>query len=151
VQDPAVVAQALALRPAAEGDGELTLLGATLTDPAWPAGWGFTGAQERVLAACATAPPLPRGLTPGALARALRALPVEAVCVAGARGDAEGARRWLEELRHVRLEITGNDLLAAGVARGPEVGAGLARALEAKLEGRAAGRAAELRAALERP
>lgn len=56
--------------------------------------------------------------------------------------------RYLDELRDVRLEISGNDLLAAGVVAGPAVGAGLAAALRAKLDGEAAGRDEELRVAL---
>jgi hypothetical protein len=48
----------------------------------------------------------------------------------------------------VRLTIHGDDLLAAGVAPGPQVGAGLAAALAAKLDGRAVGRDAELAEAL---
>ena len=52
---------------------------------------------------------------------------------------ATAARRWLEDLRHVRLAITGDDLLAAGVPRGPEVGERLRRALDAKLDGAGAG------------
>ena len=46
---------------------------------------------------------------------------------AGARGarprTATRVREWLDTQRHVRLEIDGNDLLAAGVPEGPEVGA----------------------------
>ena len=49
----------------------------------------------------------------------------------------------------MRLEIDGDDLLAAGVQPGPAVGAGLAAARAAKLDGRAEGREAELAAALE--
>ena len=47
--------------------------------------------------------------------RAARGAPVEAVALAG--GD--NARRWLDELRHVRPAISGDDLLAAGVPAGP--------------------------------
>ena len=47
--------------------------------------------------------------------------------------------RWLDDYvsvnRHVRLEISGDDLIAAGVERGPAVGRGLAAALRAKLDG----------------
>jgi tRNA nucleotidyltransferase (CCA-adding enzyme) len=82
--------------------------------------------------------------------------PPEAVALAGALGDehhlpaAAAARRWLGELRHVRLEISGDDLLAAGIPAGPEVGRRLERALERKLDGELAdGREWELDAALE--
>jgi tRNA nucleotidyltransferase (CCA-adding enzyme) len=59
---------------------------------------------------------------------------------------------WLDDYvrdwRHVRLEITGSDLMAAGVPEGPAVGRGLAAALVAKLDGEADGRDDELRAAV---
>src|SRR5437764_1034169 len=74
----------------------------------------------------------------------------ETVALAAARNPeaAEPARHWLRELRHVRLEIDGSDVLAAGVPEGPEVGRALAAARTAKLDGTADGRQAELAAAL---
>lgn len=61
--------------------------------------------------------------------------------------------KWLDdyvsEWRHVGLEITGDDLIAAGVAEGPALGRGLEAALAGKLDGEVAGREAELRTALE--
>jgi tRNA nucleotidyltransferase (CCA-adding enzyme) len=74
--------------------------------------------------------------------------PAELVALAGALGAEAPARRWLDELRHVRLEIDGDDLLAAGLEPGPAVGAGLAAARAAKLDGRVSGREAELAEAL---
>ena len=51
---------------------------------------------------------------------------------------------------HVHLEITGEDLLAAGVPEGPEIGRRLEAVLELRLDGELAdGREAELGAALE--
>ena len=61
---------------------------------------------------------------------------------------AEWLDSFIEEWRNVRLEIGGEDLLAAGVAQGPAVGRGLAAALAAKLDGEASGRDDELRIAL---
>jgi tRNA nucleotidyltransferase (CCA-adding enzyme) len=49
----------------------------------------------------------------------------------------------------VRLDITGDDLLAAGIPPGPAIGRGLRAAWLAKLDGRAGGREAEVRVALE--
>jgi tRNA nucleotidyltransferase (CCA-adding enzyme) len=66
----------------------------------------------------------------------------------GVAGPAEHARDWFGQLRHVRLEIDGTDLLAAGVAEGQAVGRGLRAALAAKLDGRAEGREQELAVAL---
>ncbi len=57
--------------------------------------------------------------------------------------------RYVSEWRQVRLEISGEDLIAAGVPEGPAVGRGLAAALRAKLDGEAPGRDDELRIALE--
>src|SRR5581483_12125081 len=92
---------------------------------------------------------VPAETAPSALWRAWHALPVEAVALAGARGEAEAARRWIDELRHVRLEITGDDLIAAGIPEGPEIGRRLARTLERRLDGAlGGGREAELRSAL---
>jgi tRNA nucleotidyltransferase (CCA-adding enzyme) len=62
---------------------------------------------------------------------------------------AEWLDRYVDEWRGVRLEISGDDLLAAGVAQGPAVGHGLAAALRAKLDGDAVTREDELRIALD--
>ena len=48
----------------------------------------------------------------------------------------------------MRLEITGDDLLAAGIPAGPELGERLARAFAARLDGEAQGREQELAVAL---
>ena len=57
--------------------------------------------------------------------------------------------RYVTEWRHVGLEISGEDLLAAGVPESPALGRGLRVALARKLDGEIAGREAELAAALE--
>ena len=57
---------------------------------------------------------------------------------------------WLNRRRHIALELTGDDLLAAGVPEGPEVGARLEESHRLLLEERIEpGRESELRAALE--
>jgi len=57
---------------------------------------------------------------------------------------------WLTRRRHVVLQLTGEDLLAAGVPEGPEVGARLEESYRLLLEERIEpGRESELRAALE--
>ncbi len=55
---------------------------------------------------------------------------------------------WAAEWRHVSLEISGTDLLDAGIAQGPALGRGLAAALAARLDGTIATRDEELRVAL---
>jgi tRNA nucleotidyltransferase (CCA-adding enzyme) len=86
-------------------------------------------------------------MTDGGLWRALRRERPETVAVVGALGQLAAARRWLDDLRHRRLAIDGNDLVAAGL-QGPAVGAGLAAAMEAMLDGRADTREEQLGAAL---
>jgi tRNA nucleotidyltransferase (CCA-adding enzyme) len=57
--------------------------------------------------------------------------------------------RYFEELRRVRLEITGGDLAGLGLAESPRVGEILDELLRRKLNGELDGRAAELDAARE--
>jgi tRNA nucleotidyltransferase (CCA-adding enzyme) len=61
---------------------------------------------------------------------------------------AEWLDRYAAEWRHVRLEITGDDLLNEGVPEGPAIGRGLDAALSGKLDGELSGREEELRIAL---
>jgi tRNA nucleotidyltransferase (CCA-adding enzyme) len=95
---------------------------------------------------------LPAAVEPSQLRAVVQGVPPEGVALAGGLSEhsAEPARRWLAGLRDVALLITGEDLLAAGVAQGPEVGRRLGAALDRKLDGELAdGRDAELAAALE--
>ncbi|MCW3041759.1 MAG: tRNA nucleotidyltransferase, partial [Solirubrobacterales bacterium] len=114
----------------------------------WLNDLGFSSADLDIVAAgsrASTHMPLVNARTPTQIARAARGVPLEVVALAGG----EAARRWIEELRHVRLAITGDDLIAAGVAPGPELGRRLQQALDARLDGTLApGADAELRAAL---
>lgn len=56
--------------------------------------------------------------------------------------------RYAAELRHVRLEITGDDLIGEGIPEGPAIGDALTAALSGKLDGEVSGRDEELRVAL---
>lgn len=149
---PAALGAALALLPP-EGRADLVTLAACCAGVdvrallSWLDAMGFPAADRDLVAAAsrsATLAPLRRASSDVEIARAARGAPVEAVALAGG----EQARRWLQDLRHVALEIDGRDLLAAGVPQGPDVGRRLARALEAKLDGRTRGREDELREAL---
>jgi tRNA nucleotidyltransferase (CCA-adding enzyme) len=86
---------------------------------------------------------------PSEIAEAVGAAPPELVALAGALGAEPQAGAWLETLRHVRLDIDGRDLLAAGVPEGPAIGRGLRAALVAKLDRRASGREQELAEAVQ--
>lgn len=117
--------------------------------------------RERVVRSAVLAPRLAERLrqahAPSQVYEKAHREPLEAIALAGAIAEAAGhgdaadaARRWLRELREVRLQITGDDLLEAGIARGPEIGRRLRRALMRKLDGELADTPeAELRAALE--
>ena len=158
LEDPAAARRALELL-GAEGDrGAVALAAAAQTiDPAPLRAWlddlGFPAARRDAVLGAARGARALAGALSGArgaseIAAAVGGAPPEAVALAGGLGAAAPARAWLERLRHVGLEIDGDDLLAAGIPRGRAVGAGLRAALAAKLEGRAAGRAAQLAEAL---
>ena len=86
---------------------------------------------------------------PSDLWRLLHRRAPEAVALAGASGGAEAAaRRWFGEVRDVPLAITGEDLIAEGLAPGPELGARLEAARAAALDDGADTREAQLAAAL---
>jgi len=150
---PRSAADALALLPPGEGRPGLVILARACAGvgAARLVGWldalGFSAAEREVAAAASravTLHPLRSATDAAGIARAARGAPLEVVAMAGGAG----ARRWIEELRHVRLEIDGTDLLAAGVPPGPELGTRLQRALDAHLNGEAPSREAQLRVAL---
>ena len=106
----------------------------------------YSPAAETQRAACALAALDPG--PPSALAEAARAVAPAALVLARALG-AEWLDSYMSDWRDVRLEISGADLLQAGIPQGPAVGRGLAAALAAKLDGHIEGREAELATALE--
>ncbi|MFL5829101.1 MAG: hypothetical protein ACJ76X_04230 [Solirubrobacteraceae bacterium] len=151
--------QALALLPAEERRDRLVLAAAARGGPADGElrarldGWGFTAPDREAITAAAfradaVAAQLRAAARPSEIAAAVKGAPVELVALAGALGAEEQAREWLARLRQVRLEIDGEDLLAAGVPAGPAVGRGLQAALEDKLDGRASTLEQELASAL---
>jgi tRNA nucleotidyltransferase (CCA-adding enzyme) len=116
--------------------------------------------RERVMRSALVAPSLVEEMVvaarPSQLHEALFAHTLEAVALGGALGDESTtacggeAMQWFDRLRHVRLLITGDDLIAAGIPAGPQIGQRLAAALARKLDGELSdGREAELSAALE--
>jgi len=150
---------ALALLPCDEGRADLVVLAASLDGGAGDtdrvlAELEFTAAERELLHACLQADALAEAAAMASraseLARLLRGVPVEALAIAGAAGAAATVSRWLHEVRSVRLAITGDDLIAAGVPEGPEIGRRLETTLDRRLDGELeAGRDAELSAALE--
>ncbi len=118
------------------------------------------GERERIMRTALVAPALfdeiAQAAKPSELHEALSAHTLEAVALGAAlSGDGPDDRSseaidWFARLRHVRLAITGDDLRAAGIPPGPELGRRLDAALARKLDGELDdGRQAELSAALE--
>jgi tRNA nucleotidyltransferase (CCA-adding enzyme) len=121
-----------------------------LDDPPW-AGW-----VDRELALIlAIVRPLPqiRELVgaeperPSDASRLARKWDPAQLVVARALG-AEWLDDYAEKWRHIELEITGEDLIAAGIPEGPAIGHGLDAALSGKLDGELSGRKDELEVAL---
>jgi tRNA nucleotidyltransferase (CCA-adding enzyme) len=116
--------------------------------------WAEIAPRERALVAAALGPPgaeevlasmwVPK---PGeGVELAERRDPVELI-LARALG-ADWLEHYLTSWRKTRLEIDGDDLIAAGVEQGPAVGRGLRAARHRKLEGEISGREEELATAL---
>ena len=152
--DRELVAAAQALAPP-DADRELLILATVARNApsAWLDALELTARERAVIDFGARAASLAAALgaarSPSELRDVLRTVPPEAVAIAGALGPTEAARRWLGDVRHVKLEIGGDDLIAAGVQPGPELGARLERTLRRKLDGELeGGREAELESAL---
>jgi tRNA nucleotidyltransferase (CCA-adding enzyme) len=157
--DPDLVERAQRLTPA-DGRPDLVALAATCLDASAPDLAGrldaceFPARERDTVTAAATraralAPVLGGMEDASAIWALLRREGAETVALAGALGAPEQAKRWLDDLRHAKLEITGDDLLAAGL-EGPAIGRGLDAATAAMLDG-ATGREAQLAAALAAP
>ena len=121
----------------------------------WLEQLGMTREQrERVATAARDAPALAEGLkgvelSPSAIHALLHDEPPEALALALALGaPPEPILDWSHRLRFVRLDITGDDLIAEGVEPGPALGRALSETLRAKLDGELDGREDELRYAL---
>jgi tRNA nucleotidyltransferase (CCA-adding enzyme) len=88
-------------------------------------------------------------LAPSAVHAVLSCEPPEALAMALARGaPGDQVLRYLADLRGVRLEITGHDLVEAGVPESPALGRALEETLRRKLDGEVSGRDEELATAL---
>jgi tRNA nucleotidyltransferase (CCA-adding enzyme) len=133
-----------------EAPGRVAEVTRLASSPPWE-GW----ANRELAVELATVRPLPQvrelaDATPERPSEAVRlAVPWDPsqLLVARALG-AEWLDRDAAEWRDVHLEISGEDLLAAGVPEGPAIGHGLEAALSGKLDGELSGRDDELRIAL---
>ena len=158
--DPVLVASAALGSGETGADRRLSALAALCSsDPDALAGWldslQLSGAgRDAVARAARSAPAIARELRdeerPSRVHGLLKDEPPETLALALALGAPPGPiLRFVGELSHVRLEIGGDDLLAAGIPRSPAIGHALEHTLRLKLDGEVAGRDEELRAALE--
>jgi tRNA nucleotidyltransferase (CCA-adding enzyme) len=140
-------------------DRVLAALAALIQPAVWELGEWVDGLQlpreqqDRVLRAARVAEsllaPLRRRPGPAELYDLLIYEPPEALALALALGAApEPVLQFVRDLRDVQLEITGDELIAAGVPESPAIGRALAETLRRKLDGRIAGREEELETAL---
>jgi tRNA nucleotidyltransferase (CCA-adding enzyme) len=120
----------------------------------WLAELGLrSGERDAVLRAARSAPVLAgqlrRELRPSELYALLHPEPGEALALALAlRAPPEPILRYLSELQNLRLEIGGEDLLAAGIPESAAIGRALEETRRRKLDGEVSGREQELEAAL---
>ncbi len=159
--DPEYARRALALLPP-DGRPDLLVLGLATAGSEGSAlrefldRLAFEAHEREVISAVAlraetVAGVLARAERPSQIADALAGASTELAAAAGALGPEAQAREWLERLRHVELEIDGDDLLAAGVPQGAAIGVGLRAALTAALDGFAPGREEQLDGRCARP
>jgi tRNA nucleotidyltransferase (CCA-adding enzyme) len=155
--DPDLVERAQRLTPR-EGREDLVALASLVIDASGPAlaarldDFELPARERDTVVAAATraralAPVLGGTEEPSAIWTLLRRETPETAALAGALGAPDAVRHWLDDLRHRRLEITGDDLLRAGL-EGPAVGRGLDAATARMLDGEAPDRTAQLAAAL---
>jgi tRNA nucleotidyltransferase (CCA-adding enzyme) len=158
--DPELVASVALACSETGADRALAALAALVSaDPEALATWVETlglrrSNRERVLAAARQAAglvaPLRAELPPSAVHALLRCEPPETLALAlGLGAPAHPVLRFLADLRDVHLEITGDDLIEAGVERSPAIGRALDEVLRRKLDGEVSGRDEELALALE--
>jgi tRNA nucleotidyltransferase (CCA-adding enzyme) len=160
MSDPELVASAALGAATIGADRALSGLAALVSvAPAeldlWLADLHLRAEERDAVARAARAAPrlaaeLRRELRPSELHELLVAEPPEALALALAmRAPAEPILRFMTDLRPVSLEISGDDLVAAGVPESPAVGEALRAVLRRKLDGELSGRDQELSAALE--
>ena len=114
--------------------------------------------QDVIAAAVTLAPAIAERLSgpapppPSELQELLAGQPLEVLVLAAASAEADEVegrlRAYLDRIRGVRLEISGDDLRAAGVPESPAIGDALKQTLALKLDGFVSGPDEELQTAL---
>ncbi|HEX8856565.1 MAG TPA: hypothetical protein VF752_13295 [Thermoleophilaceae bacterium] len=158
--DPGVAARARDAALEIGADPALAALASFLVpDTDAVAGWVGAlhvgrGAAAAVLRAARKGPQLVAALRndlqPSAVHALLHCEPLEALALAVALGAPERpVLAYLDTLKDVKLDISGDDLVAAGVPQSPAIGRALRETLRLKLDGVVSGRDDELSSALE--
>ncbi|HEX5896617.1 MAG TPA: hypothetical protein VFY47_09840 [Thermoleophilaceae bacterium] len=158
--DPELVASAALGATAIGADRAITALAALIEEAPekldlWLGDLHLLGEERDAAARAARVAPRiamtlrEREHSPSELRALLGREPLEALALALAlRAPSEPVLRWISDLRPVQLEISGADLLAAGLPEGPALGRALDETLNRKLDGLVSGRDAELETAL---
>lgn len=146
--------EALAVLPA-DGRPDLLVLALTLADADGDGldAMGFTAVERRAILEARGAQAMAR-LLAGAksnseIARTVGSSGIETVALASSHGAPSPSRTWLQDLRHLSLDITGDDLIANGIRQGPAIGEALAAARDALYDGAAPDRESQLQVALK--
>jgi tRNA nucleotidyltransferase (CCA-adding enzyme) len=113
---------------------------------------GFTAPDRDAISEAAQASDLASRLagarTRSEIAQTVGTSGIETVALAASQGAASQSLTWLRELRHLALQITGDDLMLHGLPQGPEIGEALGAAKSALMDGTATDRESQLRVAL---
>jgi tRNA nucleotidyltransferase (CCA-adding enzyme) len=109
----------------------------------------FTAADRDAILEAALATRLAEALASvesgSAIAGAVGNAGIATVALAAALGPLSQPQRWLNTLRHQKLQISGDDLIEAGIPEGPELGRRLAAARDAMWDGVAPDRESQLK------
>jgi tRNA nucleotidyltransferase (CCA-adding enzyme) len=115
---------------------------------------GFTATDRDAIADAATksrelAQRLSHTTSNSEIASTVGSFGIETVALAACQGSPSQSRTWLRDLRHLHLQITGDDLIQHGVPEGPGIGQALAKARSALMDGTATDRDSQLQVALK--
>jgi tRNA nucleotidyltransferase (CCA-adding enzyme) len=140
-RDLVVLASTFAHQPRAKLTTELDQLGFTASD------------RDAIIEAASQATDMARRLanttSRAEIARTVGTAGIETVALASAEGAPSQSLLWLQELRHLHIQITGDDLQKNGLSEGPEIGKALQAAKDALLDGLAPDSDSQLQVALK--
>ena len=115
---------------------------------------GFTAPDRDAIAeaaaeAAALAERLAKITSRSEIGRTVGTAGIETVALASAQGSPSQSLLWLQVLRHLNLDISGEDLIQNGIPEGPQVGRALQAAKDALLDGLATDHNSQLTVALK--